>query len=827
MAKLASSDNIFQAFKLYIEGVQVPFTSISIVQGIGQLPTATISIPPQSGLMDIARFYQPKVHIFFTERNQKTLTMIDKVLFTGLISRVHYSKSKEGNGGASIVYECVHKYFLLTELVLDYSSPIQADSTANIGSGSTVPFPPAFNSQAAIQMAMRGWTEVSSGDAQDYPALAKSTTPRTDILPSVLTNLQNRLIGMPGVLINFWNSLNWASYANNDVRDVSRVFTSVYKPLVETGLQFFYRLMGHYFLEQKINGDSRMPSCSEGDPKAILVPPKFNIFVNGTAATDLVLQNLGNFLSNSNEITNIYKIFQLYLSTLDYDWVTLSSPAEVLMDPSKGAIVEEGKNTYAADTIVKPAMPFYFSPACNVLYPSMYTAVQVSFDEASVPTRLDVSNTQAFNGEALHFRAPASVRMGIALKNSVNPDLSGTKLTSFGALGQFEMGRGAKVEWIDTPAWLARILTTKDAAAVQGTTSGQSPVANKNAESAMADLRTAWAARYQATSGNPNIIQQPPKMNPYAPESNVATNERVLFTTADYYFTKKYASSKYGSVNCLFNPYIIPGYPMDIMESNPNLPSYHASCVSVVHNITAQSVSTQVNFVAAMTYTEIANYYVPFMNPYLEDSMGLTLNPSLVGHTGDASQTAVKAANEYYFNTLGVYPALPEILYDFVSGNTRSVQMTTMGLSENGGVPLGKHSFEDDLMNLCYRPIESKDLYASRNDLLYIDMTAQNYSLTGIEYEPRSLTSDNVASKFEIGQSQFLDYSLDVYEEIMNVSLKDFASTKTGNGTVIPPPVVKTPIKPDNNGVAFVPTITDSVLSSLSDTASLLSNTLK
>ena len=88
MADVGKTGLIYQNIKLYIEGVQVPFESISISQGVGALPSASIVVPPQSGLMDIARFYQPKVHIFYEDitgsydlTNQNILDQKDKLIF--------------------------------------------------------------------------------------------------------------------------------------------------------------------------------------------------------------------------------------------------------------------------------------------------------------------------------------------------------------------------------------------------------------------------------------------------------------------------------------------------------------------------------------------------------------------------------------------------------------------------------------------------------------------------------------------------------------------------------------------------------------------------
>ena len=200
---------------------------------------------------------------------------------------------------------------------------------------------------------------------------------------------------------------------------------------------------------------------------------------------------------------------------------------------------------------------------------------------------------------------------------------------------------------------------------------------------------------------------------------------------------------------------------MDVMEASPNLPSFHGLCVAVSHNISASGLSTQVSMAAAMTYTEIANYYIPFTNPYLEAILGLAANPTLV-NTDDGA--ALGYANKVYDSTLGVTAVTPETLFNFTTGHARSTKMSNGMVVGDGGDIFG-HSFENDLMTLCKRPIESKAQFASRSDATYIDMIAANYSATGVKYRDPKLSSAE-SSKFEIGQSQFLDYSQDIYKMI-------------------------------------------------------------
>jgi hypothetical protein len=110
-------------------------------------------------------------------------------------------------------------------------------------------------------------------------------------------------------------------------------------------------------------------------------------------------------------------------------------------------------------------------------------------------------------------------------------------------------------------------------------------------------------------------------LNPYSQKSRVMAYERMLFAAADFDFTKEVVQSKTGTVEGIFNPYIVPGYPMDIIDRSPNNPSFHALCASVTHSITARTATTTISFVAAVTYAELSNYFLPPAHPWLQTAL--------------------------------------------------------------------------------------------------------------------------------------------------------------------------------------------------------------
>lgn len=775
MSARSFTDAIFQAVSLFIEGVQVPFNNITISSGIGGLPTATISIPVQAGLLDIARFYQPKIHIFFQDRSKTYDNENEsfKTLFTGLISQVSYSKSKGLGAGSSIMFQCVHKYYPINECLIDYSGWLSPNDVANVGGGNKAD---NANSISAVIEALAGVQAITSDEDSNEDQVVSKNNPegRVDVIPKEFKGNATRFLGMPGVLVNYWNQLKRASF-NKSMRANSNyeneAFVKMYQPLLEDGLQFFNRLGGHLPVEFAISMNKQVGCTdSKGKDREILIPPCSQNFMKSAVQSSMTINNLQNTLQNSGELTTIYQIFSNFYNTIDYDLLTLASPAEApippALDPETGtpddAIAVQnitGSSTSPVDTVVKPRLPYYFSPTCNVLFPGMYHSINVMYDEINIPTRVDVVNPEVVDsGRVQHFRAPHSVRESIARKvvdfqGDVPYGLLSTIDTSQGAVGLYEQGRGVKMESMAFPHWLS--MFSQSSLGENGVRDDKAPDkdADPEAYANLQKLKQGWANRYPGTLNEP--------MNPFSENAGISAHQRIIFSTADYYYTQVFARSKAGTVDCLFNPYLVPGYPMDILEKNPLYPSFHAHCTQVTHNISAEGCSTSVQFTAAMTYSELANYYIPFVNPFLQVTLNLAESSSLLY----PSSAAYKTADSYYRYTLGVPSIAPTDLMDFNSGTLYPHKWDNAGdwtkgsdasiRGSNGGEMNPMLSFEGNL-SLVARPIESKAKIEDRFGLKFIDMKPENYASTVIKYKDKTLDE---SAKFEIGQSQFLDYN--------------------------------------------------------------------
>jgi len=797
------TDVIFQDIKLFIEGVQVPFLSISVTSQIGSLPTANISVPPQIGMMDIARYYNPKVHIFFVD----PVDGEEKVLFTGFIASVNYSKTSEGGGGVSISFSCLHTYTHLTQLLLDYAgwtSELLNPNATNEGAAKQ----PSMSSDYAISLAMTGIFRDGylKGDSKEVTLDGiltdkKNNTAVTSpaVLPESLKDYATRFEGIPGILLNFWNQMKINAYW--DIEE-NEMMNKLYIPLVEEGLQLFERMGGHYLIETLIENDRVDPCPGIPNPgannKKRIVPPSLQTFLRAAVETDLAVKLTQQTLQFSGELADMIGVWGKFLSVFDYELLFLASPVEIPAPGSAGLVdLSTGEPvTLGMDVIVKPQLPFYYAPMCNVLYPNMIRSINIAQDEYNIPTRINIRNDElpgASNIGGTNFRSPPSIREAISTargtetkevgstgasssttkttrsaleankpgtRTSVDIPASSTPVTdvprgnlantlagSHGKLGKYEQGRGVKFEKSIMPRWLAYYASSAAAGVRSGDATPQSMEA---AQANITKLSKGWEARYGTKNSN---------LNPWSQDSGLNSYQKLLMASADYSFGMAIGRSKAGNVECVFNPYIVPGYPMEILDDTPSHPSFHAYCTSVTHTFTGSSISTSVSFACAMSYTELANYYQPPIHPWLQVNLNLAEKQTIIGN-----KEAKSTADDFYYTSLGIRAASPDQLYNFETGGINPVKregnsplltgVTGSVIDANGGETNQMLSTEGNL-ELVYRSIESRGKVEERKGVDFIDMTPSNYNPTVIKYTNEVLKDKD---QLEPGESPFLDY---------------------------------------------------------------------
>ena len=686
--------------EVYIEGVQIPFVSVFLREAMGELPSCTIEIPPSPNWLLLDQSYYPKVHIFVN----------GFMKFYGYVSAVGYSRTAMS---ANTMLTCVHRFTHMQEIAQKYSG------ATNIGGNQdatgTAPF---TNLSTALLNAFEGLEPGVPPPTPNSIPPAGDTSIFRGVGSNYQSYLNNRWLGIPGVLINYWNQAKVSSFQKTSI---AQAMTELYIPLVENGLQFFQTLSGHPYLEALA---SQSPSMHCG--KKLYTPPTRQGFTMSSSKSVLSLLPSTLNLSFSNEMHSVFSVYKQILGDVDYSMEVLSMPvswASYGVDP--------------IETVVHPIMPLYYSPSCNVVYPNMLIRTDINFDNWNMPTRfVGVANMALGEAESptnpgLLIRSPASVRQAVAAQAAAKSgtpgvgNLAHTLQRSYDAVGAHELGTGIRPFFFQIPQWMVWIFEQENGQYIADSTEIQT-----NYTKTMENM---WAQIY------PNA---PPSLNPWNLSANGLSttypqNAYVLsslFAYADYMYALSCLSSKTARVECLFNPYIIPGYPMDVLDSSPYGTSFHGSVDAVQHSLTPTSAVTSIELSSVMTYEELGQYFYPALQPWLAYALGIAGFPSLVNNP-----KGVQIANQFYYQVFGVGCIPPEALYDFTSNTAKDY---------------GNISSYSELLSV-QRPCMTLKEAEAQYSLTFISLDRQ---LSGQSNYATGAYVQTSGALFEFSQSKFLTY---------------------------------------------------------------------
>lgn len=176
---------------------------------------------------------------------------------------------------------------------------------------------------------------------------------------------------------------------------------------------------------------------------------------------------------------------------------------------------------------------------------------------------------------ALDFRSPPQLRQAFLDRNFNNAKDITTPIDTYSIIGNTispaEVGKGVKSKGIRAPGWM-------------------SIVAQKDSDTS--EIKDGF--------------------------------KQLLTQYSDYEYSIAVSSTRNGAVEGIFNPYIIAGYPMDIIDPGIYRPSYHAFCTSVTHQISASgNVTTSIGFTNAISYDELYAVDTPMALPWLVEALGM------------------------------------------------------------------------------------------------------------------------------------------------------------------------------------------------------------
>jgi len=786
-------------FRVFIEGIEVGFSNIQIVHTYGQSPQASITLPYLPLLEEIGRGYSPKVYIFYKDYfldmlqvhkhsqdpikfahpdSHEGLRSTLRLLFAGEISAASYAKQKTETGVQTyITFQCKHKSSVMEDIQIGFarfglneiSSQVGAEVTASMGG--LHDFNPMITSYKMLQgVDSKKVFNVSAPDSQmpvaDDEGIMAS--------PIDLRAYADQYRGVPGAIMRLWNGLCNDAYAFSHISDI---LMQIYIPLLNN-MKFFQTLTGHPIIEEameasrvevqmtKGNPDTASPNLAgkvynprqllgDGVEDAAGKEGKLDKAVQAIIA-EATMQAVRAGWGQMPSSDSLKGVIERFLTPLFYDMIHLASPVHRGYD--KNADGTQGKARPPIETIVKPAMPMYYSPRCNVLYPSMYNSLQVN-DNYDMPTR---SLTPVYNlvnisslPQRLHFRSPHSVRAALAYRMSeeITPSsISKTVTYPADTAAKHEQGKG--ITWVmgSTPSWIPYMLNW----------------ARKNDE--------------DVAKGGGNS------------EASNALYRHILEYT-DYQHGIRFAASRTGNVSGCFNPYIVVGYPMDIIDPSPDRPSYHALCTQVVHSISDGSISTSIGFSGAASYEQLYSMDFSMSLPWLSDLLGIKTGSdydttlryiSLIQEDDQKASDAQAAADRFYLEVLGVEAAMISELssYKYEDPPEGAVPNPASAQNWRNSMAMARRSIQ---------PMGSIEEISHKHFILKEEIRAAEASQSVIKenMDPPSLNDGEkiiTTRRRQMGYSLFLDYrdaTIEHNPKALSV-LESAAVDRAGKGADVP-----------------------------------------
>lgn len=693
----SQTDMFRQEYRVYVEGVQVPFESVHISNVYGQLPTATISLPPWPGLQELGRNYAPKVNVFWRDYNfgvtkgerarlsnseyrEKSRDAF-KLIYSGIIVSSQDQKMvSSGGGNQSLSLSCVHPLTYMNDILIRYGNQAiqaaQAQLSAN--ADSTV----VLSEWDINTLMIKALIGVKGGESDDSVHFVEDDK---------LMELQ----GTTGMLRVLWNALKKDANTSRGLGS-SSVLTEIYIPLIEDGIKFWERLTGHPEIESGIQkSDSRVDfnSTEENDSTKgidqniegkLMVPPVFRSFLGEAAQKELSLAAMQSLQggAGSPEKSSFMDHMQALLRRLEYDLVVLTSPV---------SIGNDGERMY--EYIVKPMMTSYYAPICNVVLPGLLENLSVNNDYYSMPTRsVNLSNIVSVVSGVVSgtspdqaYTSPHSVRYARA--GGLVGDLNASLNSYNNVPGRYEYGSGvrAKVTQLPTMYNLMKLGLEKK----EKDEGPDNAVIDAEDYDAAVD---AWYTMYPE-----HLYPGIDRYNPLTEESGISSFNRLNFLYSDQQFAMEVAKARTAQAQGPFNPYAVVGYPMDLVDATPSRESYHGLCTSISHTIHASgSANTSYGLGSVSSFSELAKYNIPAVNPYLSSVLSFTDDSRLY-----ANRKAYEKACKVYLEVFGVGAAEPALLQNYDTG-------TPIPFDRNGGL------WENSSKEL-YRTIQGSLMLIARN----------------------------------------------------------------------------------------------------------------
>lgn len=547
----ADTVNVNRAYQnawiVYINGLEVPVSSVSVSYGVWQIPQAEIVMVPDPVLQRLGAEDRVAVQVFYCDQWINTNKPEFRLLFDGEIIGWSYVNV---NRQRSISYTAVDYIQIFTQLFFFFMSGIDdmaigagADTIgANINgvnmAGMGVLFPYSLFTEGLFPPA-------GTDDARAPAPLIKRPIDYVyNLVRGMVYNVPRRSVPMA----NFFAP--WARKTKFDRRFVALPY-----------------------LEQ----DPEHPDSPSIFPILRSVQANFAV-----AAVQKLTSNLGSAGS-------VWQVFEQVLSTLMMELAMIPTPVAIqCTDNLEAKGLASGKHTgkhpiHLGNYFVKPQFLFGLPPACNVFFPSQITSFAYQENYATQPTRMYFSEDSwltyinqktASPGLESVIRNALSVahpeEVNLAMRDSLqHPGHNGKNTLVYPE----EFFRGPVVDRRTMPRWFTFL-----------------------SESQLEEI------------GDLSSIKDRNELLKSAQDVLPGDKERNLYRKyAAYEFSKEKYARRNGALNMPFNPYPVPGFPCAVFDHRYTQLDVFGYIMNVRHTLSSRSATTDVTISYGRTIKEAFN----------------------------------------------------------------------------------------------------------------------------------------------------------------------------------------------------------------------------
>ncbi len=604
------------SYVVYFNGVEVPTQSAQVQMGVSVIPQASIAMAPDRELQRLGAEDRVQVAIFYLDDYYTEMSGVDpdfRLLFEGDIVGWQYTNSARGR---SLQFKVVNYLKILDELYVSFVQGLDTlvtnayEAAKGQTSIDSVNFGPTF----PVSLLYRGLdADMKKLIRRPYDLVENALRSCTGSLEQnrlgsvAATNFFARYIRRTGFIDRFVPSplLEIDHMRLDDETDPEGVFPLLRYIRQQDTLDLFKTNMNQMANSSVWNIIGDLFSRMYYEVLPITTAPIAQVNLTGPGVRGDILGPP--VFSEAAKKTD--QLEALAEATLKQDFNGILNAASGAVTPAKPNRI--------LNYITKPQWLFGIPPACNVLFPSMYTQFTYNEDYDAQPTRMYMNNNWVVNSfqknspltafAIPHAGYPRQVQRELdkryKIRNQGDETVSGKNFLVWPE----EYFKGPRVMEQNLPDWFMMLFQNANR---------KTDYVVKIPPIEVDDLleKMGWPVSREdgqllqgAVDDEEQSIFLPEDREPTAEEVLDAKKQKLAWLQrvyARYEYYRQRATARNGAVDMLFNPYVLPGFPLVVFDELATGNHVFGYAVSVTHNLSSTSMNTSVSFSLAQTLDE-------------------------------------------------------------------------------------------------------------------------------------------------------------------------------------------------------------------------------